>query len=86
MATLHVGGQHRVGRCQDRAQQHASPQRQAQHVIGEGRDRRHGEGHGNGRQQDRRAPAAKVERDRHFDAGRKQGNQDRDFRQGFQQR
>jgi hypothetical protein len=57
VAGLHIGGQHRVGGRQDRAQQDSRAQRQTQHEVGEERHQPHRDAHRQCRQQDRRAPA-----------------------------
>ena len=86
MTDLDIGRQHRIGGRQDRAQQDARAQWQAEQIIGEGGDQPDADRHGYRCQQNRRAPAGEAERHGHFDAGGKQRNQHRHFGQHFQQR
>ncbi|MNI62235.1 hypothetical protein D3C73_1175440 [compost metagenome] len=78
---LHQRGQHRVGRCQDRADQQRRAPRQVESIMQQQADTDDGQDHHRPRQPKSHAPFAVPQRQAQLEATDEQRKEHRDFRQ-----
>ena len=76
---LHVGGEHRIGRREDAAEQDRRAERQAEREHADAGDQRHGDEHRQDRQAQRQQPAAVAKAGAHLQARAEQRQQDDDL-------
>src|SRR5450755_1479793 len=83
---LHVGGEHRVGRREDAAEEDGGAHREAEHGHAEGRDEGDRDEHRDDGQTKRRPPAAVAEAGAHLQPRREKRKQDDDLGQYLDRR